>query len=534
MRFLRRFIRNVKWRLQWVWDWWPTWEGTMRFPRRFIRKVKQWLQWVRYWWPTWEPVRLTWVRFSGALKRSYIERDFRRWGISLPAILAGVLWLVFAGLLLAWTRERIETQYSKVAKQALASRHYERACLAFERLLNTDRKPDPSHIFGLALSLQGLGQEEEAAALLGSIAPLNASGYVPAHLLIAKYILASPSPNPSVLPTAESHLKWVLLAEPQNIEARLLLGGLYLKTGQWASAREQLQKAYPAGKEAALLLARVAAAQGDGPGAQKWAETAQSVFRAEVTAYPAAVLARARWAEATLMLGQFAEALDILKTGMMQSGDRIYREMASRVCEEWTKKVARESPADLGTQLSLIQSGLEYAPYNRELLMRLVGLSHLSGKEADAARDRLKALLLAGGKDAAMLHFCLGSDAWQHGRLEEARQHFALAYELAPQMPHVANNMAMVLATGDPPDLPRALAIIQSLSDKFPDDPHVLDTRGQILVKMGRWQEGVKCLELALPSLSSKATTRKALAEAYGHLGLKELAEEHQRLAEGK
>ena len=163
--------------------------------------------------------------------------------------------------------------------------------------------------------------------------------------------------------------------------------------------------------------------------------------------------------------------------------------------------------------------------------MRLVDLSHLSGEEAEAARDRLQGLLLAGGKDTAMLHFCLGSDAWQRGRPEEARQHFTLAFERAPQMPHVANNMAMMLATADPPDLPRALAIIQSLSDKFPHDPHLLDTRGQILVKMGRWQEGVKCLELALPSLSSKATTHQALADAYQHLGLKELAEKHQRLA---
>ena len=58
----------------------------------------------------------------------------------------------------------------------------------------------------------------------------------------------------------------MLLAEPRNAEARLLLGMLYAETGQWAPAREQLEKAYPARKEAALVLARVAAAQGDEAG----------------------------------------------------------------------------------------------------------------------------------------------------------------------------------------------------------------------------------------------------------------------------
>ncbi len=370
--------------------------------------------------------------------------------------------------------------------------------------------------------------------MLASIAPLNASGYVPAHLALAQSIFASASSNPSLLPTAESHLKLALAAEPNNMDARLLLGAVYAEMGQWTLAREHLQKAFPARREAALMLARIAAAQGDPSGARKWAQDARSAFKAQVSANPGAVLPRVRWAEATLLLEEFAEALTILETGITQADDRVCREMASQVCGAWTRKVERESPADLGTRLSLIQRGLAYAPNNRELLIRLVDLSHLTGKEADTARDQLKKLLLVGGRDTAIVHFCLGSDAWQRGQLDEARQHFTLAFELAPQMPYVANNMANMLATANPPDLPRALAIIQPLADKFPNDPHLLDTRGQILVKMGRWQEAVKCLEPALPSLSAKATTHQALAEAYQHLGLKELAEEHQRLAKGK
>jgi predicted Zn-dependent protease len=283
-----------------------------------------------------------------------------------------------------------------------------------------------------------------------------------------------------------------------------------------------------------LALASVAVAQGDSATAQRWAEQAQRNYTAEVKVKPNDPLPRIRLAEAMLMLGQFTEALNVLKTGITQSGDRLYHEMAARVCAEWARKVVRESPGDFSTRLSLIQRGLEYAPNNEQLLVQLVALSNLSGKEAAEARSRINGLLTAGGSETAILHFFLGSDAWQRGQAEEARQHFALAFDMAPQMPYAANNAAMFMAQGDKPDLPRALGMIQSVLDKFPTNPRFRDTRGHILVKMSRWQEAVKDLEFSLPALPAKSATRKALAEAYRHLGLQDLAAEQERLAESE
>src|SRR5262249_17918096 len=124
-------------------------------------------------------------------------------------------------------------------------------------------------------------------------------------------------------------------------------------------------------------------------------------------------------------------------------------------------------------------------------------------------------------------------DAWQRGNADLAQKHFALSYNTAPHMPDVANNMAMILAIGKKPDLPRALAIIQSVVEKFPENPTFRDTRGQVLVKLGRCQEGVIDLEYALPKLISKARTHAALAQAYSSLGAQTLASQHQQLAKG-
>ena len=74
MRFLRRFIRSVKWRLEWLGDWWHRMTPGGRSAAPGVvsgRKLKQW----------------------------YAGRDLRRLWMSLPAILAGVLWLGFAVLL---------------------------------------------------------------------------------------------------------------------------------------------------------------------------------------------------------------------------------------------------------------------------------------------------------------------------------------------------------------------------------------------------------------------------------------------------
>jgi Flp pilus assembly protein TadD len=182
------------------------------------------------------------------------------------------------------------------------------------------------------------------------------------------------------------------------------------------------------------------------------------------------------------------------------------------------------------TRMDIVEKGLQFAPQNENLLLQLVRLSRFPAAGAQKAREAM-ARILAEGKSAGVIHFALGVDAWERGKPELAREHYALAYEAAPQMPDVANNMAMILAIGPKPDLPQALAIIQSVLKRLPDNPNYRETRGQILVRMARWPEAVADLEFALPSLASRTRTHSALAEAYTNLGSKELADQHSRLA---
>jgi hypothetical protein len=60
-----------------------------------------------------------------------------------------------------------------------------------------------------------------------------------------------------------------------------------------------------------------------------------------------------------------------------------------------------------------------------------------------------------------------------------------------------------------------------------------LDTKGQILLRLGRVDEAVVVLESALKGVPDRGT-HGALAEAYSRLDKTELAASHRRLAAGQ
>jgi len=274
-------------------------------------------------------------------------------------------------------------------------------------------------------------------------------------------------------------------------------------------------------------------AQGDTIGARSWAERAARYHRERVEASKQDIPAsRLAWADAMAMLEDYPAAFKVLETGWRQYENKTYLPPMGEVCALWADALARTKPGDLASRITLVQRGLECAPQNETLLRHLIGLTHLEGPEAATARATLTRMLSA-GKATAILHFALGVDAWQRRQPEAARQHFTLAYETASQLPYVANNMAMILTVGDKPDLPRALAIIESVLARFPNNPNFRETRGEVLVRLGRWREAVADLEFALPLLASKRATHEALARAYRGMGLRELAAEHERQAGG-
>ena len=62
----------------------------------------------------------------------------------------------------------------------------------------------------------------------------------------------------------------------------------------------------------------------------------------------------------------------------------------------------------------------------------------------------------------------------------------------------------------------------------MPENAHYRETRGQILIKLQRWSDAVRDLELALNGMPESQPIHRSLAEAYEQLGDATLAAAHR------
>ena len=459
------------------------------------------------------------------------HRDYRLLLFAAPTLLAILVWIGLLNRVLVWKPAWISRRYEPLYQRALAERDFEKAKLGLERILQETPDAPPEVVFNFARCLKELGQGEEAAALISDLAPLTGRGFIPAHLVMVQSLLLAGSQDPSALPTAEKHLKRVLELEPDRTDLWIKAGQICVTLQKWEPAKKYFLNAVAVSPEVTLQLANIARIRGQTEEQRTWAERADRYFETRnliESKNPAVSLGLA---QAKLMLGQFTNSLVILDMGIREFGTAPFRELASQVLAEWEFMVSTQSPSDLSTRLSLVQRGLEYWPFNPELLRRLIAFSRIEGPQAETARAKLRGIL-AQGSTVPTLHLLLGIDAWQHNQTAEAREHFDAAFKLAPQAPTMVNNMALVLALGDKPEPERALTMINGVLDHSPNNPVFRDTRGQILAKLGKWREALTDLEFSLPSNKESIRTHQALESAYQGLGMSQMAKEHQLRAD--
>ena len=465
------------------------------------------------------------------LIRMWFEtRLYRRLWRSLPVLLVGLAWVGFAIALVFAKPAVTQSFYSALATRALAAQDFQTARVACHRLLLSWPGARGPGMFNLGLALFGLGQAPEGSALI-EVAAREKPGYVPAHLFIARQLLMQTTVTPVRVQQAERHVTQALEVDPNSIEAHLVLGRLYFQMRNWEAAKDHLEAVVLVRPETAILLASAAKADKDDIGARRWADRATEHFRGKIEKTKQEnPMDRMAWATALSIQERYAEAVGILEAGRKKADSKVYASGMASIYADWAAQVAKTDSRNVALRLKLLQQGLECEPQSLPLLELLLPLTHLSGAEAKDA-DAMLTRMLAEGGSSAMLHFVLGNDAFQRGNTELAHKQFKLAFELGPNLPVVANMMALMLAVGKEPDLPRALAISQTVVEKYPNEPDVRNTHGTILVKLGQWEEGVKDLEFALPKLRVKGPTHASLAVAYRNLGLSDAANEHERLA---
>ena len=460
-------------------------------------------------------------------------RDYVRLLFGLPSLLALLLLGGYGIFLYGWKPAHAEARSYNVARNAFQGMDFERARVAYQSLLQLGGKDRQDYAFRLMLAQMRLGMDRDAALMALTLAPPTRVGYAPAHLFMGRSLLSATNINGSLVETAASHLERVLVSDPSNQEAHDLLSQIYMSSGRMDAAKRHLLELVGSSGEAMLRLAVVMASEGDANGTRYWAERAAKFFRGKVEQNKSDdPQNRLAWANALMLQEDFVAAWDMLAKADKAFANPAYKNGLGRIAVEWSQNLARRSPKDLAGRFKILQRGLDASPRNQALVQQVVGLTTLTGPEAEQASAMVKQMLVE-GRDTGLVHFCLGAMALESGQNEKAYEHFRLAYEIAPDMPDIANNMALTLTLQPKPDLERALGIGNSLVERQPKNPAYRETRGQILVRQGKYHEAIQDLVFALPLLADKSSTHRALAECYRHLKMNDLAEEHERAASG-
>ena len=118
-------------------------------------------------------------------------------------------------------------------------------------------------------------------SILSQLAPVDRPGYLPAHMELARSLLAGKDRTERTLKVAEGHLRYALEG-PDRIEASALLGQLLIATGRLEQAEPYLTRAVPQHPELLLLLARMALVQKQEQKARERAEQARREFKKRV------------------------------------------------------------------------------------------------------------------------------------------------------------------------------------------------------------------------------------------------------------
>jgi tetratricopeptide (TPR) repeat protein len=508
------------------------------------------------------PFRLVWrlvtapFRLIRATSRTMSSRRSRQWMHLLqgvPAVVAGIG--VFVVLMLLTTQaEELPLEYLRRAQSAYNAEHFQQAEVYLHRALQLDPDSDEASYL-LARTLEHNGQQRRALAILDSLAPDDRRGDPRAHLRKAEILFSdlrtrSAAGDPDTAATREEWQR--LLGHIEHAESGLrsysatqradleyFHGIVHYNMGEKEKAREYLERASRHREELNVTLAVLydelgksatdeELARSHFANARRKRELAQTHLEGRLNENASDSETRAELARLVLKNQNYDEATRLLEEGRrLNSDDEELQKLLAEVFVYRVLSLPRQT--DPAIEIGLLEKALQIDPDCGPAIHYLLQVG--SDGNRQIARNALEDLI-ARGSSAPLAHFALGVMAWEDEDTENAVWHLERAYKLDPDLTVVGNNLAWLLAHDkEKPQPERALALINSVLESRPDQLSYVETRGQIYVRLGRWDEALDDLERALPQYNYTVEIHESLAKVYENLGQARLAQKHRNVA---
>lgn len=457
-------------------------------------------------------------------------RSYRLLWLSTPALLL-VLPLAYCLVRLPFhSRQAKAQEYRRAAVDALRAEDFAGAQLLYRKLHQLGDQNERV-VFQSALLAAEQGDLQTAYQRVRSITASDNS-LPEAHLWVAQAIANQlvEQQNPDRERLLRSHLNQVLDYYPGQPDAIVLLADLHQSAGRQEDALKLLRRlrADRLMPSQAVELARRYADMGQ---MTKATELAGNVVRQfEQRAQNAKLTSHDRllWAAASELAADRAAAVQILLDAIDLDPDGpLLPVLQDRLIATATRHFDEQTDTWNGTQkLELLRRLLKIDPESEPVVQRLADLAadpQVADQTLQQIEDQRQRIPLPAAANAAVADACVQRSDWPR-----ARTYYALAVENDARQHAALNNLAWLLAFSDPVDLPRALTLADQAVALMPENAHYRDTRGQILIKLQRWSDAVRDLELALNGMPESKPIHRSLAEAYEQLGDATLAAAHR------
>lgn len=425
-------------------------------------------------------------------------------------------------------RSSLVDRYNRRAQQAVAEGDVRYAKLCLERLIQI-RGEDPNTLLQLAELYATEDNPRRVAALMHRIAPLDRATIPEAHLWQARNLLAKRELTPDEVKVVEQQLNNVLALRQLDPAARSLLGQVYSQTGRDAQALEMYQGIIDRSPGDNFRLAEVAARLGKTAIAKSSGDEALSGYQSILDGQRDSWPARQDVVKVLVFLERFEDSLTVLKETPPEIDRDLLRQSLASVYGTWTL-VLKAQDAPVQRRIDILEKTLRSEPGST---VALDSIADMLQKADDAELAKLRAILnrmLVIGQSTPLVHLCLGTDAILRENFDDGIKHLRLAYQSDSSLMVAANNLAWALMQTQPPKLTEALQLVDSILERQNDLAAVRETRGQVLLRLGRVEEAIAELEFALRELPTSVVTRESLITAYRLAGMDSVAAEHETI----
>lgn len=491
------------------------------------------------WTPRIFPPQLFWP-FYWVYDRSLWILDFflawlftRNFSKLIRALPAAILSVPLIGALVLGTSYSPAAKirhYESARRQALQDKDEARADFLLVRLNQLGYQENDRAEFERAIASLQEQEDDDALSALEKLAPTAKPGYAPAHLYLAAAMIDGKITAEDPWSLIRTHTQHALELEPNHPMAQRFLVECQLHDEEFdlaAEGMEALRKIFP---DFNAELAHHHAHRGDPIVAKKYARAAIKYLEtiqaeANAAASPAELQITAqgylRMAEAYAIDGQPERELKLLRNGAETHRDS---EINQLTYVHRLEKELHDFSFSNSNQREYLKQLLITDP-SHETGLRLL-FRPITAGNADAKQVANE--LLQDQQSPAQLLKAIGDMYLANDQLAVAKQAYQSACKKDVQSAYAWNNLAWIWSNSDPIDMEMALRCADKAM-KAKRDPNFFETRGQILVKLERFEEAAHYLERALnASIPNPEDAHRSLATIYTALGKSEKAAAHK------